>query len=164
MSSSARRLASTAAFALLLTFVLLWQFLHPLSVQYHVWRLRYADRHVLAPRPSNQLGAFMAFLIGGRTSEDWSALRDRHEEALIRMGYFARREFPFTNQHVTAGQLVRNARDGFGTHFSSVMVITNGQRFSGMRVASNSFARIVAPVKEMRDWSALVSTLDGGAR
>ncbi len=160
MNTSARRLVTAGVFALALMVALLWLFRHPLKVQYHIWRLRYAERHMVAPGPSNQLDALVAFLVGRRTSADWSSLRDRQEEALIRMGYFARWEFPFTNQHVTAGQLVRKARDGFGTHFSSVTVITNGQPLLGATVATNSFARIVAPVKEMRDWSALVSTVD----
>jgi hypothetical protein len=163
MRLSGRMLASIAVIAFL-AFAVVWLFRGPLGIKYHLWRLHQAELRIFASGPSNPLDVVVGFLVGRRTSADWSAVRDRHEEALIRMGYFARREFPFTNQHVTAGQLVRIARDGFGTQFSSVVVITNGQRLSGTTVASSSFARIVAPVEEMKDWDALITDLDGRAR
>ena len=161
MRIAQRMLLKISAVSLLLTAGVLWVFRDALKVQYHLGALRNAEKEMFAPQPSTFPQQVMAFLFRRPPREGWAALCSRHEDALVRIGYFARREFPLKNQQITAVQLSTNAQRRFRSQFSSLMVVTNGQRLSSTRVASNSCARIIAPATEMDDWSALILELNG---
>jgi hypothetical protein len=162
MRSAKMKLVKILAVTLLLTASALWLCRDSLRARYHLRALRHAEQQMFAPRPSTFLHGVADFLLRRPNWQGWDAIRSHHEDALIRMGYFASREFPLTNQHITAVQLLTNAQWRFGSQFSSIMVVTNGQRLSGTSVASNSFVRIIAPAAEIGDWNTLVLELDGG--
>jgi hypothetical protein len=150
------------AATLLLMTGALWLSRDSLRARYHLSGLRHAEQQMFAPQPSTFRQQAVAFLFRRPSWEGWAAIRSRHEDALIRMGYFDRREFPLTNQHLTAVQLLTNAQLRFDSQFSSVTVVTNGQRLGGTTVASNSSVEIIAPTAEMNHWRTLVLELDGG--
>jgi hypothetical protein len=156
------KLASVSAAALVLTASALWLSRDSLRIHYHLQALRGAERQMFAPAPSTFPQQAAAFLLRRPNWEGFEAIRKQHEDALIGMGYFARQEFPLTNQHIDAAQLVPSARRRFDSQFSSVMLVTNGQPLGGTTVASNSFCRVVAPATEMNDWRTLLLDLDGG--
>jgi len=162
MRIARRKLLKISAASLLLTAGVLWVFRDSLKVHYHLGALRNAEKKMFAPPPSTFPQQVTAFLFRRPPREGWLELYSRHEEALVRIGYFARGEFPLKNQQITAVQLSTNAQRRFRSQFSSLMVITNGQRLSSTTMASNSCARIIAPATEMDDWSALILELDGG--
>src|ERR1017187_8743139 len=127
MRIARRTLVKISAVTLLLTAGVLCLFRDALRVEYHLGALRHAEQRMFAPQPCTFPQQVMALLVRRPSWEDWSALRSRHEDALIRMGYLARREFPLTNPQLTAGQLARNAQRRFGSQFSTVMVIKIGR-------------------------------------
>ena len=163
MRITKRKLVKVLAAALLLMASALWLFRDSLKVQYHLRGLRHAGQQMFAPQPSAFSQQVVAFLLRKPNWRSWDAIRSRHENSLIRMGYFARREFPLTNRQITAVQLITNAQRRFDSQFSAVIVITNGQRLADTTVASNSFATIIAPTAEMNDWRALILEFDGGS-
>lgn len=153
------KLIKIFAVMLLLTASALWLCRDSLSAHYHLRALRHAEKQVFAPGPTTFLQGVSDFLF---RRPNWDAICSHHENALIRMGYFASRDFPLTNQRITGVQLRTNAESRFGSQFYSIMVITNGQSLTSTTVASNSFVRIIAPADEMGDWNTLILKLDEG--
>lgn len=149
------KLVAASALTLLLVAGLLWVSRDYLLTSYHVRALRYANERLSdTQRPMAwQVGAYLL-----RRWPDWGAISDRHEDALLGMGYYTRCGFPLTNRQVTAVRLATNARQRFFTEFSSIKVILNEQ---GAGAASHSGAEIVAPTAEMTNWSRLILDLDG---
>ena len=131
-----------------------------LRVRYHLWALRRAERGMF--RPANSSGTFVGVLSDSlsRSWEYWSKDRDRHEEALLRLGYLSRQEFPFTNRTLSARQLFTNAQSRFATRMTTMCVLTNGQPLSATSVCARSVVRVTAPRTEEEQWRTLISEFD----
>jgi hypothetical protein len=131
-----------------------------LRVRYHLWVLQGAEQALATPRksPTTFFGAFSEML--RPRWEDCEKAFERHEEALVRLGYLSRQEFLFTSRTLNAAQLMTNAQARFSTRMTTLCVLTNGQPLSASSVCTSSVVRVTAPKSEEQKWSALIREFD----
>lgn len=109
-------------------------------------------------------GGFSDLFSGHSGYQDLAEAFDLHEEALVRLGYLSRQEFPFTNRALNARQLWTNAHSRFATRGTSLCVLTNGQPLGATFVCTSSVVRVMAPGNEEEQWKTLISEFDQKTR
>jgi hypothetical protein len=128
-----------------------------LRVPYHKWRWDACT--VAAERLRNgQLSRAdeLRGLIRGEplTAQDYQAAATRHENALIRLGYLARKEFRLRNA-VSSGQ----AMDRFTTLASARF--PNSREWSCVFSASGDSISVTTRPKRLAEWEAFLRAFDG---
>jgi hypothetical protein len=129
-------------------------------IAYHKWRLIAAIDNTRTagagkPTPGQE---FLAMLRGGPpSSEQCLAVWQRHEDALVKLKYLVRREFPISKR-VSTEERVRIAEEAEKTF--------PGQRlWSIARSLSNEYAVVVTALpRDMAQWERLIYRLEEEAQ
>ena len=159
MRRTVKQAAIVALVATFLFAIVLYANRSVLRVRYHRWAFRVNTQMMFADQkpPTTFVGTLSAIL-----KPKWEACSQasgRHEEALLRLGYLSRQEFPFKSRTLNAIQLVTNAHSRFSSEMTTLCVLTNGQP-SGSSVCTNSVVVVMAPKSEEQKWHALIQEFD----
>jgi hypothetical protein len=136
----------------ILLLIVVWARWNDLRLHWHLAEMRRADRMLLVlsgartMSGSDKANAIFHFLLGIRANSDWSDWYVRHEDALLRMGYLAREEVPYSNQRVPA--LLR------------MSAWSSNQIFSLRFLTASSSVVVTAPTNEIGRWKVLVADFD----
>ena len=123
-----------------------------LRIRHHVAAMQRAGRmlDVLAGAVPQTLSDRVTRILSlDPSNSHWSDSYNHHEDALIRLGYLTRREFPFSRGTFTEDELRTNALPLMSDWTSSCWLSQ-----------SQAVVRVVARPTEMSAWAALIGELD----
>jgi hypothetical protein len=121
-------------------------------IQYHVHCMQRAGHllDVLAGKvPQTRRDRVTRMLRGPDSNSHWADTFQRHQDALLRLGYLTRQEFPFSRGTPAADELLTNALPLMSDWTSS---------FSSSQ--SQAVVQVVARPADMNAWAALIGKLD----
>jgi hypothetical protein len=121
-------------------------------IQYHLHQMQRAGHllEVLAGKvPQTRHDRVTRLLSWPDTNSHWADIYQHHEDALIRLGYLTRQEFPFSRGAFTSDELLTNALPLMSDWTGS---------FSLSR--SQAVVQVLARPAQMGAWAALIGELD----
>jgi len=121
-------------------------------IQYHLDRMQRAGHllDVLAGKvPQTRRDRVTRLLSWPDTHSRWAETFQQHQDALLRLGYLTRQEFPFSRGALTTDELLTNA----------LPLMSDGTASFSLS-QSQAVVQVIARPAQMSAWAALIEKLD----